>query len=77
MPASYNAVLPRLLAVLAAVSLVGLPARPQDSRQKVDPRQPPQAPAPPEQGKGAIRAFADLVLVDVQVTDRSDRKSVV
>jgi len=66
----------RLLAVLAAVSLLGLPGRPQEPPPKVAPRQPPpppQAAAQAGKGQGVIRAFSDLVLVDVQVTDRSGK----
>ncbi len=77
MLARRNSAWPRLLAVLVLVSLFGLPGRPQEPQQKIDPRQPPppppQAPAQAGQDKGVIRKFAELVLIDVQVTDRSGK----
>ncbi len=66
----------RLLAVLAAVALLGSSGRPQEPQPKVDPRQPPaspQAAAQGRKGQGVIRAFSDLVLVDVQITDHSGK----
>jgi len=70
---SNNSPLPRLLAVLAIACLLGMPGRTQNLQQPVDTRQappPPQQPAQPGQSKDVIRSFSDLVLVDVQVTDR-------
>ncbi|PYU33064.1 MAG: hypothetical protein DMG28_09145 [Acidobacteria bacterium] len=65
----------RLLAVVV-IALLAATALSQNS-QPVDPRQqpPPPEPAPAQQrpGKGVIRASADLVLIDVQVTDRSGK----
>ncbi len=64
----------RLLAVFLTASLL-LPAMPLGAQQKpVDPRQVPPPP-PPQQGqnKNVIRSFADLVLIDAQVTDRSGK----
>jgi len=63
--------------MLVIVSLLALPAvLAEPQQQPVNPRQ--QPPLPPEQTlapqrKGTIRAFADLVLIDVQVTDRSGK----
>ncbi|HEX2710936.1 MAG TPA: VWA domain-containing protein, partial [Candidatus Acidoferrales bacterium] len=62
---------------MVAVSLFALPGRPQEPQQKIDLRLPPppplQAPAQAGQDKGIIRKFANLVLVDVQVTDRAGK----
>src|SRR5713226_4807971 len=64
----------RLLAVFLTASLL-LPAAPLGAQQKpVDPRQvPPPPPQPQGQNKNVIRSFADLVLIDAQVTDRSGK----
>ena len=66
----------RLLATAALASLLGPPASPQNPPAPVNPRQqapPPQQQASPGQEKGVIRTSADLVLIDVQVTDRSGK----
>jgi len=66
----------RLLATAALASLLGPPASPQNPPAPVNPRQqapPPQQQASPGQEKGVIRTSADLVLVDVQVTDRGGK----
>src|SRR5262249_44288414 len=66
----------RLLAVLACASLLVSPETRAAQQPPIPPRQ--QPPQPPEQtsappGQGVIRRFADLVLIDVQVTDRSGK----
>jgi len=66
----------RLLATAALASLLGPPAFPQNPPAPVNPRQqapPPQQQASPSQEKGVIRTTADLVLIDVQVTDRGGK----
>jgi len=66
----------RLLATAALASLLGPPTSPQNPPAPVNPRQqapPPQQLASPSQEKGVIRTSADLVLIDVQVTDRGGR----
>jgi len=69
-----HSVAERLLALAAMIAVVALPTLPQQ-QPPVNPREqvplPPPQPAP--QGKGVIRAFTDLVEIDVQVTDRSGK----
>jgi VWFA-related protein len=60
----------RLIAFLAAASLLG-PAGWAQSPQQPAPPPPPLAPQVPLNAKGTIRATVDLVEVDVEVTDRS------
>jgi VWFA-related protein len=72
----------RLLAALAAASLVTAPLGAQNSPTQaqlqqttpVNPRQGPAAPPTPlPRGKGTIRSTVDLVEIDVQVTDRDGK----
>ena len=74
----------RLLAALAAASLLTAPLGAQDSQQQrqsqlqqappVNPRQEPAPPPTPlPRGKGTIRSAVDLVEIDVQVTDRNGK----
>ena len=76
MPAGRHGEMRGLLVTVAIASLLGLPGRSQNPQQPVDTRQQPatpQEPAPPAAGKGVIRAFSELVLVDVQITDRAGK----
>ena len=73
----------KLAVVLLIASLTGTPTWPQNPQPQqpkpAGPINPRQAPAPPPtqqapaQEKGVIRAFADLVLIDAQVTDRAGK----
>jgi len=73
----------KLVALLLCVNLAGAPAwlqnpQPQQNSptKPIDPRltpPPPPAQQPRPQEKGVIRAFADLVLIDAQVTDREGK----
>jgi VWFA-related protein len=67
----------RLLAALAAASLLTAPLGAQNSQPQappVNPRQGPAVPpAPVPRGKGTIRSTVDLVEIDVQVTDRNGK----
>ncbi len=65
-----------LLAVLACGSLLVSPEMPAAQQPPIHPRQQPSQ--PPEQtsgpqGQAVIRTFADLVLIDVQVADRTGK----
>ena len=76
MPVGRHGAMRRLLATVAIASLLGLPGRSQNPQQPVDTRQQPsspQQPTPAAGGKGVIRAFSELVLVDVQITDRTGK----
>ncbi len=66
----------RLISLFAASSLLCSTLAAQDPQKPVNPRQAP--PAPPQQGlvpqsKGVIRAYADLVEINVQLLDRSGK----
>jgi VWFA-related protein len=69
----------RILAALAAVSLLGAPLgaqSPQPQVVPVNPRQGPQAPPTAKQvprGKATIRSTVSLVEIDVQVTNRDGK----
>jgi VWFA-related protein len=72
----------RVLAALAAASLLSAPLRAQNSQPsapqpQVVPVNPRQGPAPPPRpaprGKGTIRSTVSLVEIDVQVTDRDGK----
>ncbi len=74
MPAGRYGALRGLLVTVAIASLLGLPGRSQNPQQPVDTRQQPATPQEPAvAGKGVIRAFSELVLVDVQITDRAGK----
>lgn len=67
----------RVLAALAAASLLCAPLGAQNAAPQVVPVNPRQGPAPPPpqatRGKAAIRSTVSLVEIDVQVTDRDGK----
>lgn len=66
----------RILANFVVATLLVAATSAQHTAQVVHARQQPPEPAQqpgPSEGKGVIRAFADLVMIDVQVTDRAGK----